>query len=144
MTEDTATPSHMRPRRQGREAALQALYLSDLTGVTFDELPEAAWMPGNLPPRAREFARTLARGAIAMRAELDALVQRFAQNWELPRMATIDRCILRLAAYEILKEMDTPLTVIINEAVDIAKAYSTADSGKFVNGILDQLKSERP
>jgi N utilization substance protein B len=71
------------------------------------------------------------------------VVQAYAANWELKRMAALDRNILRLAAYELIYELDTPETVIINEAVEIAKAYSTDDSGKFVNGILDKLKSQR-
>ncbi len=88
----------------------------------------------------REFADGLIRGVVEHRAELDQRITQFAQNWDLKRMAVVDRNVLRLAIYEMYFRQDIPPVVSINEAVDIAKKFSTGDSGKFVNGILDKIK----
>jgi len=108
-----------------------------------EEFPEKAWSDDPLVPKTRVFAQHLAAGVLASLEEIDPLLKKYAENWELGRMAAIDRCILRLATFEILKDTDTPVNVIINEAVEIAKKYSTAESSKFVNGILDKVKLER-
>jgi N utilization substance protein B len=154
-------------RRDARERAVQFLFQYDLNPPTdleaalsrfWDSLQavarerergKATWgerseLP---PPTAQEaavrlFADPLIRGTIEHRAELDARLVQYAQNWNLPRMANVDRNILRLAMYEMLYREDIPPVVSINEAVDIAKKYSTDDSGKFVNGILDSLRKE--
>ena len=86
-----------------------------------------------------EFATELVRGTLAEVSKLDDIIREVAQNWDLGRMATIDRNILRLAAYELLHCADIPPKVSINEAIELAKGYSTAESGTFVNGILDRL-----
>jgi len=130
-------------RRQGREAALQVLYLKDLGKKAVESLPDAVWSDEPLAPKIREFAQRLVEGVLAQQATLDPLIKKYTENWEMNRMAAIDRSILRLAAYELLHEMETPINVIINEAVEIAKKYSTGDSSKFVNGILDKIKAER-
>src|SRR5258705_10280442 len=104
--------------------------------------------PVDLPPPLSEeaevglFAEALIRGTLEHRGETDELIKKHAQNWELHRMAAVDRNILRLAVYEMLYREDIPPVVSINEAVDIAKKFSTQDSGKFVNGILDKVKGE--
>jgi transcription antitermination protein NusB len=130
-------------RRQGREAALQVLYLNDISRNTPREVPEPVWSAELLTPKTRAFAARLAEGVSAHQSAIDPLIKKYAENWEIARMATIDRCILRLAAYELVHELDTPINVIINEAVEIAKKFSTGESGKFVNGILDKIKLER-
>jgi N utilization substance protein B len=130
-------------RRQGREAALQALYLNDVAGAALDALPERVWSTDPLTDRIKEFAQRLAAGVADHQADIDALIKKYAENWEIGRMAAIDRSVLRLAAYELLHETETPINVIINEAVEIAKKYSTSESSKFVNGILDKIKAER-
>ncbi len=130
-------------RRQAREVALQLIYLADMAQVGPADVPERGWSEEPLPARVREFAKRLAEGVVAKQETLDPLIRQYTQNWELGRMASIDRCVLRLAAFELLYETDTPISVIINEAVEIAKKFSTAESGKFVNGILDNLKVER-
>lgn len=130
-------------RRQGREAALQAIYLADVCRMKVLEIPEAVWSEESLTPKTRAFARHLAEGVETQGSRLDALVAKVAKNWELSRMASIDRCLLRLGTFELLNDLETPVNVIINEAVEIAKQYSTAESGKFVNGILDKVKGER-
>jgi transcription antitermination protein NusB len=131
-------------RRQGREAALQALYVCDLCGWALEDIPELAWSDVVLPPKSHSFARHLAEGVIREQERIDALIVKTAQNWEMKRMASIDRNILRLAAYELLYDLETPARVVINEALEIVKLFSTEESYKFVNGILDKIREERP
>ena len=90
----------------------------------------------------RLFAEPLIRGTLEHRAAIDAIIVKHAQNWDLHRMAVVDRNVLRLAIYEMLHRDDIPPIVSINEAVDIVKKFSTEDSGKFVNGILDKIKGQ--
>jgi N utilization substance protein B len=130
-------------RREAREAALQVLYLKDVGRGALDGVPEAVWSDRPLTGKTRDFARRLADGVLAHQAQIDDLIKKVAQNWEMGRMATVDRGILRMAAWEILHEPETPINVIINEALEIAKKYSTSESSKFVNGILDKIKQER-
>ncbi|MDQ7819465.1 MAG: transcription antitermination factor NusB [Armatimonadota bacterium] len=120
-------------RRRVRELALRALYEADvgrqpLAAVLERVLPD-------VPERERPFLRALCEGAWTARRQLDALLAEVAPQWSVDRLAGTDRAILRLAAYE-LQHMDTPPAVVINEAVELAKAYGTEDSGKFVNGVL--------
>jgi N utilization substance protein B len=131
-------------RRQAREAALQILYLADVAHLAPDVATRSLWAGLELLPKAKTFADELAKGALAERPALDALITKYAANWEIPRMAAIDRNLLRLAAYELLHKPETPVSVVIDEAVEIAKIYSTQDSSKFVNGLLDKIKTERP
>jgi N utilization substance protein B len=130
-------------RRQGREAALQTIYLVDICRLDVKDIPSAVWSEEPLSLKTREFAEHLANGVVTHREKIDQLVSHYAKNWEMKRMAAIDRSILRLATCEILVDLETPINVIINEAVEIAKKYSTAESSKFVNGILDKIKQER-
>ena len=130
-------------RRLGREAALQVLYLNDISRNSIGIVPDPVWSSEPLTPKTREFAARLAEGASSHQSDIDPLIIKYAENWDLARMAAIDRCILRLAAYELLHELDTPINVIINEAVEIAKKFSTGESSKFVNGLLDKIKLER-
>jgi N utilization substance protein B len=101
-----------------------------------------------MPPATTEeaalrlFAEPLIRGTLEKRDEIDEKIKKHAANWDLTRMAVVDRNILRLAIYEMLFREDIPPVVSINEAVDIAKKFSTQDSGKFVNGLLDKIRSE--
>lgn len=104
---------------------------------------KSVWSEKALAPRIQEFAQHLVDGVLAQQEAIDAVIMKYAQNWELTRMAAIDRCVLRLASFELIHDRETPVNVIINEAVEIAKKFSTAQSGKFVNGILDKVKLER-
>ena len=157
----------MGKRREARERAVQFLFQHDLNppedleaalnhfwdsqraAVIAEEKGVATWgQPIELPPPSAEeaairlFAEPLIRGALEHRDEADAIIKKHAQNWDLHRMAAVDRNILRLAIYEMLYREDIPPVVSINEGVDIAKKFSTQDSGKFVNGILDKVKGE--
>jgi N utilization substance protein B len=130
-------------RHQGRETALQILYIVDIGRLSFEEASKACASTPNLPSHAHQFANQLAEEALSHRKDLDDLIARYAENWEISRMAAVDRNIIRLAAHELLHCPETPVAVIIDEAVEMAKTYSTEDSGKFVNGILDKIKSHR-
>lgn len=157
----------MGKRREARERAVQFLFQHDLnppadlsnaleqfwesqrTAAIAGEKGTATWgQPIELPPPTTEdaavrlFADPLIRGALEHRDESDEIIKKHARNWELHRIAAVDRNILRLAIYEMLHRDDIPPVVSINEAVDIAKKFSTQDSGKFVNGILDKVKGE--
>jgi len=139
----------LRNRRQGRELALQVIFQLDVAGGDPAEAFElavrlAAEDPeeGAGPPptdEAREFARKLLDGTLGHLAEIDAKLRSYAREWPLERMANVDRNILRLALYEMLYVEDVPLSVSINEAVELAKLYSTPDSGRFINGILGKI-----
>ena len=157
----------MGKRREARERAIQFLFQHDLNPPEMlDEALEHFWSsqraaaiaedkgaatwgqkvelpePTGEEVEVRTFADPLIRGALQYRDEADAIIVKHAQNWELHRIAAVDRNILRLAIYEMLHRDDIPPVVSINEAVDIAKKFSTQDSGKFVNGILDKVKGE--
>ena len=123
-------------RREGREAAVQYLYLRDLNGDT--ELP-AYYKFRGLSPSARRFCDTLVQGAIEHRQAIDEAICKNTQNYELPRISAVDRNVLRVAIYEMLHCPEIPPVVSINEAIEIAKKYSTEESGRFVNGVLDQI-----
>jgi N utilization substance protein B len=154
-------------RRGARERAVQFLFQCDLNppenldqaldqfwdsqraSVLAEEKGPATWGQRiEVPPMTaaeaaqRTFTDGLIRGTLTHRDDLDAEIKKHAKNWDLHRMAVIDRNILRLATYEMRYREDIPPVVSINEAVDIAKKYSTEDSGRFVNGILDKVKSE--
>ena len=123
------------------ELALQLLYQLDLRGD--DVLKEVdAYLDGEGGGDAevRGFARELIHGYLERRVEIDRRIEEVARNWQLRRMAAIDRNILRLGAYELLYRTDIPPLVAINEAIEMAKKYSTKNSGPFVNGILDNIR----
>lgn len=131
----------MKKRTRARELALQFLYQLDLLGdVVADELGRFLRSEERDGETCR-FARRLVEGAREHRAEIDEEIQGVAQNWQISRMAVIDRNVLRLAAYEMLFCDDIPPKVAINEAIELGKRYSTANSGAFINGILDKIKT---
>jgi N utilization substance protein B len=132
----------MGSRRRAREFAMQFLYSLELNPGDLDEHLEQFWVMNPADDSVRTFASTLVRGTIGHLDEIDGLIRRYTLNWELERIALIDRSCLRLALYEMLYDDDIPPVVSINEAVDIAKRFSTAESGKFVNGILDKVRVE--
>lgn len=133
----------MGSRRQARVFALQTLYLMDICKISLDDAFAIIWSGLSEPEKIKNFSREIAEGSSKNLEYLDSLIIKFAENWELNRMACIDRNILRLSAYELVFCPQTPISVVIDEAVEMAKEYSTADSGKFVNGILDKIKTER-
>ena len=154
-------------RREARERAVQFLFQHDLNqpehldealshfwesqraAALAEDKADARWgQQMELPPPTTEetavqaFAEPLIRGVLEHLAEADAQIKKYAQNWDIHRMAVVDRNVLRLAIYEMLHRDDIPPVVSINEAVDIAKRFSTEESGRFVNGILDKIKGD--
>ena len=132
-------------RRLAREVALQALYVADVSRTPAEEAFSIVVRldDGELDAQTREFARDLALGALARVEELDGLIAARAQNWAINRMAAVDRNVLRLAAFELIARPETPIGVIIDEAIEIARKFSGDESTSFVNGVLDALKALR-
>ena len=149
-------------RHVAREWALQFLFQSEFNRAdTLEEGFQLFWrhLDGEEPrkttdssetparesraqAKARRFAEELARGVITHHQDIDLLIARHAENWDIERMGTVDRNAMRIAVFEMLHRNDIPPVVSINEAVELAKAYSSIDSGKFVNGILDRIRKE--
>ena len=129
-------------RREARELAVQCLYMLELNRAEPAETRALFWEGRGAPEAVRRFADELVDGVAACRDEVDGLIRRLASNWDLERIAAVDRNIMRVAVYEMLYREDIPAVVSINEAVDIAKRFSTAESGAFVNGILDRARTE--
>ena len=157
----------MGKRREARERAVQFLFQHDLSppeeldraldefwqtqraaAIAGDKGPATWGQPVELPPltaaeaETRLFADPLIRGTLEHRDAIDEHIKKHVKNWDFNRIAAVDRNVMRLAIYEMLHREDIPPVVSINEAVDIAKKFSTHDSGKFVNGILDKVKAE--
>jgi len=134
----------MRRRTKSRELALQMLYQIDMRGAeAYDGLDAFLDRDAFTEPDVREFAKALVEGTTEYRDEIDAILQRAAQNWKIERMAIVDRNILRMAIYELIHRSDVPSKVTINEAIELGKRYSTQQSGAFINGILDRIRRER-
>ncbi len=132
----------MRKRTKAREIALQFLYQQDIrnddwSNNIFDFEPLK-----DVEDDIASFANSLMKGALENISTLDDIISKSAQNWQLKRMATVDRNILRMAAYELIYESEVPAKVSINEAINLAKKYGDEESGKFVNGILDKIKRD--
>ena len=124
------------PRRQARERALSLLYEADAKGAS----PAAVLEDQVLAPEA--YAADVVAGVEEHQAEVDGLIRQFSKGWSLERMPVIDRTLLRMAIYELGHRPDVPTGAVISEAVELAKRYSTDDSGKFVNGMLSRIAQE--
>ncbi len=151
----------MRKRTRSREFALQILYQMDMSDASMVDAFADFWKDKsdlglNEPekdvietdkkdPEVHGYTEKIVKGVLDGLEKIDPMIERYAENWSMERMAYVDRNILRLAAYEILYCDDIPVKVAINEAVELAKRYGESDSSKFVNGILDHIaKTECP
>jgi len=135
------------PRHRAREAALQILYQWDVGRGEVDRAVDTFFThqwPNADPPsdELRAFASTLARDAVERLEEVDALIAETAAHWRPERMAVLDRLILRIAACELLRDPETPRAVVINEALELARTFSTEESVKFINGMLDAIRKK--
>jgi N utilization substance protein B len=131
-------------RSKAREFAMQMLFQWEMSQQDPAKLEAKFWLNAKAADVTRTFANQLFEGAAKDAAALDQLIVSHAQNWKLERVAAIDRAILRLAMYE-LRAGETPPKVVLNEAVEMAKKFSSEESGAFVNGILDAFrKSQKP
>ncbi len=142
----TLTETHqkiMGARRRARECALQMLFSYDVTRPSVEELLETFW--GELAEASEEvrgFANELAVGTILHLDQIDERIRIRTEHWRIPRMAVVDRNLLRMAVFEFLYQPNTPRTVAINEALEIARRFSTSESTQFINGILDAIKRD--
>ena len=134
----------MGSRRKARECALQMLFAADVAEMPADDVVRSYWAElgeTDLDVTAREFATRLASRTLSNLELLDERIRSRAEHWRISRMAVVDRNILRLAVYEFLYE-PTPRTVAINEALEIARRFSTYEATQFINGILDAIKRD--
>ncbi|MGH9766896.1 MAG: transcription antitermination factor NusB [Blastocatellia bacterium] len=133
----------MGARRRARECALQMLFSYDVARPSVEELIETYW--GEMAEAAEEvrvFANELVIGTISHLVEIDDRIRLRTEHWRIPRMAIVDRNLLRLAVFEFLHQPSTPMTVAINEALEIARRFSTHEATQFINGILDAIKRD--
>lgn len=130
----------MGKRHRARELALSLLYqLEFYPQEAFEEQHEVFWREHAVKPEMRSMAEELVRGTVEHRKPIDELLASHVEHWILSRLALVDLCILRLAAFELLYYGRTPWKVVINEAIELAKSFGGKDSGAFVNGVLDKL-----
>ncbi len=133
----------MRNRTKAREYALQILYQVDLTRADAQQAVQEFWLYHTVPQEVQSFATQLAQGVLTHLDEIDRLISTHANNWQINRMAVVDRNILRLGIFELLYQDQTPPKVCLNEAIELAKRFGDEESGKFVNGILDTIHKTR-
>ncbi|MCG8632997.1 MAG: transcription antitermination factor NusB [Desulfobacterales bacterium] len=132
----------MGDRRKSRELALQALFFLDVNNTDPGQGVEdfCALHEEELTPAVKPFFLKLIDGVMEDRKKIDRLLDKWAKNWKISRMPVVDRNIMRLAVFELLRQSDIPATVSINEAVEIGKKFGTRDSGPFINGVLDRIR----
>ncbi len=134
----------MGDRRKSRELALQALFFLDVNHTDSENgiLDFCAQNQEELSEAVKPFFLDLVNGVMAEKAEIDRLMDKWAKNWKISRMPVVDRNIMRLAIFELIRRPDIPPSVSINEAVEIGKKFGTRDSGAFINGVLDRVRSQ--
>jgi transcription antitermination factor NusB len=130
----------MRRRTRAREVALQVLYQVDVRGDELLADLDPLLHLSEVSEEVREYARGLVTGTAECRPESDRLIASVTEHWDISRMAVVDRNILRMAVYEMLRREDVPAKVAINEAIELGKKFSTENSGAFINGILDRIR----
>jgi N utilization substance protein B len=130
----------MGARRKAREMAMQALFYMDERRDFSEETFERFCASFAPKPDVRPYVLRLVHGVLKCRIDLDALIERFSENWSLSRMSGVDRNLMRIAVFELVWCRDIPAKVSINEAVDIGKKFGTEESGAFINGILDSIR----
>ena len=127
-------------RTQSRILALQMLYQAEITKDSIHHIQEYFWQVNDAPETVKQFANLLAEGTTEHLATIDPAIRSAAIHWKIDRMPVVDRCLLRSTTYELLYLIDIPPAVSINEAIELAKKYSTEDSPQFINAILDKIK----
>ncbi|HAZ09862.1 MAG: transcription antitermination factor NusB [Candidatus Omnitrophota bacterium] len=132
----------MRKRTFARECALKILYRIEISKESVASSLKDFWSKSaeSIDKESHDFAETLVKGACENIKTIDEIISKYTENWNISRMAVIDRNVMRMSIYEMLYRDDIPPNVSINEAIELAKKYGDIDSGKFVNGILDKIK----
>lgn len=134
----------MRRRTKSREYALQMLYQVDIRHADWRQILSEFWVEHEAPEDVQAFSNRLLAGTAQHHEEIDALITKHADNWDMKRMAIVDRNILRLGVFELLHLEEVPPSVSINEAIELAKRFGDAESSKFINGILDAIHKKHP
>jgi N utilization substance protein B len=129
----------MGARRKGRELAVQALYQVAMCGESSTPVLRLFWEGCDAGERAKEFGRTLVDGVCAQRPRIDELIADAVEHWRVERLSAVDLNILRVATFELLHDAAVPTSVVLDEAIEIARRFGTAESAVFVNGVLDQI-----
>ena len=127
-------------RRRARELAMQALFYMDTQQNGSPQMLERFCENFALPQKVRPFFMQLVNGVLAAQDQIDAIIERYSENWKVRRMACVDRNVMRVAVFEMLFCPDIPPKVSINEAIDVAKKFGTEESGAFINGIVDRIR----
>jgi N utilization substance protein B len=132
----------MGARRKGRELAVQALYQIELGGEASAQTLGLFWDQSDAGERAKQFAAELLAGVNDQRERIEELIRGATRHWRFERLAPVDRCVLRVGTYELLASAKPPTSVILDEAIEIARRFGTADSHTFINGVLDAIAGE--
>ena len=126
-------------RRSGREAALQMLFQMEASETPADDTIELFWRNFESEPEGKPYADDLVRGVEGNRPAIDAAISTASEHWRIERMTRLDRNLLRLGTFELMKRVDVPVPVVLDEAVELAKAFGTAESSVFINGVLARI-----
>lgn len=133
----------MGARHQGRIIAFQTLYRYDYTHETIEQLLDFSWLDENIinkmPPGCMDFAKTLIEGTLGNIENIDSIIKKRLEHWDFSRLSKVDLANLRISVYSLIYQTDIPHSVTIDEAIDIAKQFSTEDSYRFINGVLDSI-----
>jgi len=129
-------------RRKGRELAVQALYQLEIRNEPSPATLAHFWEQCEAGPRARAFALQLIDGVRDSREQVDAVIEKSAENWKLDRLSTVDLSVLRVACYELMSCRETPVNVVLDEAIEVARRFGTTESAMFVNGVLDRIATD--
>jgi N utilization substance protein B len=132
----------MSARRKGRELALQVLYQLDMSGGASEQALHSFAESFDHTPKARQFGEDLVRGVLSRRAEIDACIAAASEHWRLERLSRIDSNVIRIAVYEMTTPPALPIEIAINEAIEVARKFGTAESAAFVNGVLDEVAKQ--
>ena len=132
----------MGARSSGRQAALQMLFALEANGAPVERVVHDFWREQPGDAEGRPYADELVQGVMADREAVDTCIGNASQNWRVSRMNRVDRNVLRMGAWELLHQPAIPRAVILDEAVEVAKRFGTADSGAFVNGVLDRIAED--
>ena len=129
----------MGKRRKARETTLQILFQLEFNDITLEEILDEYWKNKKTEKDVKDYSRWLAENIVTHKDDIDRIIQSVSKNWRLSRMAVIDRNILRMAVFELFHEENLAPAIVINEAIEIAKKYSSAQAANFINGILDAI-----
>jgi N utilization substance protein B len=133
----------MGKRRKARESTLQILFQLEFDDSLPDEALSRYWEANKAPKDVQEYCSWLVNGILSHRKQIDSIIQSVSENWRISRMAVVDLTILRMAVFELFYEENVAAAVVINEAIEIAKKYSSNRAGTFINGVLDAIRKKK-